>query len=36
LPTALVAEYLKHPDARTAAVIYAGTFVAIASVYNGL
>jgi len=31
-----VAEYLKHPDARTAAVIYAGAFLATVSVYNGL
>ena len=33
-PTALVAEYIQHRDARTAAVVYSGTFVVIAVVWN--
>lgn len=35
-PTALVAEYFKHPDGRVAALLYAGTFFALALVFNGL
>jgi uncharacterized membrane protein len=33
-PTALVSEYLRRPEARTAAAIYAGTYVALAIVFN--
>jgi len=33
-PTALVAEYIQHRDARTAALVYSGTFVVIAIVWN--
>lgn len=33
-PTALVSEYLRHPEARTAAAIYAGTYVALAIAFN--
>ena len=33
-PTALVAEYLRHPQSRAAAVIYAGTYVALAIAFN--
>ncbi len=33
-PTALVAEYIQHRDARTAALVYSGTFVMIAIVWN--
>jgi len=33
-PTALVAEYVQHRDARTAAIVYSGTFVVIAVVWN--
>jgi uncharacterized membrane protein len=33
-PTALVAEYIQHRDARTAAVVYAGTFEVIAILFN--
>jgi uncharacterized membrane protein len=33
-PTALVAEYAGHPDARTAALVYGGTFVVIAIIFN--
>ena len=33
-PTALVADYLRHPESRTAAAIYAGTYVALAIAFN--
>jgi uncharacterized membrane protein len=33
-PTALVSEYLRRPEARTAAAIYAGTYFALAIVFN--
>jgi uncharacterized membrane protein len=33
-PTALVSEFLKRPEARTAAALYAGTYVALAIVFN--
>ncbi len=33
-PTALLAEYIQHPDAPVAAAIYAGTYVAIAITFN--
>ena len=33
-PTALVSEYLRHPQATTAAAIYAGTYEAIAIAFN--
>jgi len=33
-PTALVAEHVRSPQARTAAAIYAGTFVALAVAFN--
>ena len=35
-PTALLAEYLGEPEQRTAALIYSGTFVVTAIVYNML
>jgi uncharacterized membrane protein len=35
-PTALVSEYVRRPEARTAAAIYAGTYVALAIVFNVL
>lgn len=35
-PTGLVAEYFMHPDGRTAAMLYGGTFTALAFVFNGL
>jgi TMEM175 potassium channel family protein len=35
-PTALVAEHIEEPEARTAAAVYAGTYVAIAIVFNVL
>jgi len=33
-PTALMAEYIREPQARTAAVVYAGSFVLIALFFN--
>ncbi len=33
-PTALVSAYLRHPEARTAAAVYAGTYEAIAIAFN--
>lgn len=33
-PTALVAEYIQHRDAKTAALVYAGTFEVIAILFN--
>ena len=33
-PTALVSEYLRRPEARTAAAIYAGTYVLLAIAFN--
>jgi uncharacterized membrane protein len=33
-PTALLAEYLGEPDQRTAALVYSGTFVVTAIIYN--
>lgn len=35
-PTALLAEYLPHPEAKIAATVYAGTFLAIALAFQGL
>jgi len=35
-PTALLAEYLLHPEARVAGAIFAGTYVAIAFAFKGL
>lgn len=35
-PTALLAEYLLHPDARIAANLYTGTFLAISLAFDGL
>jgi uncharacterized membrane protein len=35
-PTALLAEYLLHPQARVAASVYAGIFLAIAIAFNRL
>lgn len=35
-PTDVVAEYLRAPGARTAAVFYAGTFLAVAVAFNGV
>lgn len=35
-PTALLAEYLLHPEAKIAAGVYAGTFLVIAIVFAGL
>lgn len=35
-PTAMVADYLRHPDASTAAVVYAGTYEALAIAFNVL
>jgi uncharacterized membrane protein len=35
-PTALLAEYLLHPQAKVAASVYAGIFLAIAIVFNRL
>lgn len=34
VPTALVAEYLVHPDQHTAALLYSGTMVILAVVFN--
>ena len=33
-PTSLVADYLRHPQSRTAAIIYAGTYEALAIAFN--
>jgi uncharacterized membrane protein len=33
-PTSLVADYLRHPESRVAALIYAGTYEAIAIAFN--
>jgi uncharacterized membrane protein len=33
-PTALIADYLGHPGQRTAAMVYNGTFIAIAICFN--
>jgi uncharacterized membrane protein len=33
-PTALVAEYIGHPDERVAAMVYNGTFVVTAILFN--
>jgi uncharacterized membrane protein len=33
-PTAVLAEYVERPEARTAAAVYAGTFFAIAIAFN--
>ncbi len=35
-PTALLADYIEHPDRQIAAMVYSGTFVITAIVYNGL
>jgi uncharacterized membrane protein len=35
-PTALLAEYLLHPEAKVAAHLYTGTFLAISLAYAGL
>ena len=35
-PTALLAEYLLHPDARVAAHLYTGTFLAISLAFDAL
>ncbi len=35
-PTALMAEYIREPQARTAAVVYAGSFVLIALFFNAM
>jgi uncharacterized membrane protein len=35
-PTALLAEYLLHPQAKVAASVYSGTFLAIAIAFNRL
>lgn len=35
-PTALLAEYFGHPEARTAALVYGGVFVVIAILFNVL
>jgi uncharacterized membrane protein len=35
-PTALLAEYLLHPDARVAANLYTGTFLAISLAFDAL
>jgi len=35
-PTSLVAAYVLTPQARTAAAVYAGTFLVLALVFNGL
>ncbi len=36
VPTALVAEYLVHPDQHTAALLYSGTYVILAVCFNFL
>ncbi len=33
-PTALLAEYIKHPEAKVAAAIYSGMYVVIALLFN--
>jgi uncharacterized membrane protein len=33
-PTALLAEYIQHPDQQVAAAVYSGTFVGLALVFN--
>jgi uncharacterized membrane protein len=33
-PTSLVAEYIQHRDAKTAALVYSGTFAVIAILFN--
>ena len=35
-PTALVAEYLRHPEAKVAGAVYSGTYFAIALAFKGL
>jgi uncharacterized membrane protein len=35
-PTALLAEYLLHPEARVAGAVFAGTYLAIAFAFKGL
>ncbi len=35
-PTALLAEYLLHPEAKVAGAVFAGTYVAIAFAFKGL
>lgn len=35
-PTGLLAEYLLHPEAKVAASLYTGTFLAISLVFHGL
>lgn len=35
-PTALLGEYIQHPEAHVAAAIYSGTYVALAIVFNSL
>jgi uncharacterized membrane protein len=35
-PTALLAQYLMHPEARVAAAVFAGTYFFIALAFNGL
>jgi len=35
-PTGLLAEYLLHPDARVAASLYTGNFLAVTLVFHGL
>lgn len=35
-PTSMMAEYILHPAATTAAILYASTFLAIALMYNAL
>lgn len=35
-PTGLLAAYLTHPDAKTAASVYTGTFLAISVTFRGL
>jgi len=35
-PTAVLAEYIERPDARTAALFYSGTYVVVALIYNAL
>jgi uncharacterized membrane protein len=33
-PTALLAEYIQHPEAKVAAVVYSGTYLCIALAFN--
>jgi uncharacterized membrane protein len=35
-PTALLAEYLQHPEAKVAGAVFTGTYVAIAFAFKGL